>query len=233
MADPEQDSKGMRESNVLAQSLQSTVNKVVIEGIGPLTGSIDYAHARLRNQERNTNGGSSPGFEPGSEAAERAIDRIIKESVGAAGTAGFVTGLGGFVTMAATLPANIAGALVINARMVGAIAYLRGYDPQDPHTQAILMLTLVGSNLQSAASAVGLRIGEAVSKRALQALPIAFVRAINKKAGFMLLAKYGTKRSLITLAKGIPFIGAGIGGVVDGASTALIGGSAKKAFPAT
>ncbi len=60
------------------------------------------------------------------EAVERVINRLVKESVAASSTNGFLTGLGGFVTMPITVPANIAGALVINARLVGSIAYLRG-----------------------------------------------------------------------------------------------------------
>ncbi len=43
---------------------------------------------------------------------------------------GFVTGLGGFVTMPVALPVNIAEFYVQATRMVGAIATLRGYDVQ-------------------------------------------------------------------------------------------------------
>lgn len=223
------------DANVLSRNLKHLVNKVVFDGVGPLTGSIDYAQARLgANHQAGGAGDESDGvsFQPGSAQAEKAIARIVKESVAAAGTAGFVTGLGGFVTMLVALPANIAGAVVINARMVGSIAYLRGYDLQDPHTQAMLMLSLVGSNAQKAAAATGLKIGTIASKKAVQAIPIALVRAINRKAGFMLLAKYGTKRSLITISRGVPVVGAGVGATIDASLTAIVGRVAKKAFPA-
>lgn len=234
-ADPSPSDDNEESENSLARRLQDMVNRVVSDGVGPLTGSAHYAQARL-----GAAGGAHSGagtdqteFVPGGVEAEQAISRIIGESVAAAGTAGFVTGLGGFVTMAVTLPANIAGAVIINARMVGAIAYLRGYELRDPHTEAMLMLSLVGSNAQKAAAAAGVRIGAIASKKALQALPIALVRAINRKAGFMLLAKYGTKRGVITLAKGIPVAGAATGAAIDSSFTALVGKTAKKAFPAT
>ena len=34
--------------------------------------------------------------------------------------------------------------------------------------------------------------------QAIKQLPIVLIREINKKAGFMLLAKYGSKRALVT-----------------------------------
>lgn len=222
------------ESGAIARNLKQLVNRVVFDGVGPITGSIDYAHARLRTTPRQTDDGenSDPPFQPGGLDAEKAIARIIRESTAAAGTAGFVTGLGGFTTFLVALPANIAGAVVINARMVGAIAYLRGYDLKDPHTQAMLMLSLVGSNAQKAAAAAGVKLGTVASKKAVQAIPIALVRAINRRAGFMLLAKYGTKRSIVTISKGIPLAGAGVGATVDASLTAIVGRAAKKAFPA-
>lgn len=95
------------------------------------------------------------------------------------------------------------------------------------------MLSIAGSNAQKAASAAGVKIGAIASKKALQALPIALIRTINKRAGFMLLAKYGTKRGIITLAKGIPVAGAATGVAIDSSFTAFVGRTATKAFPAT
>jgi 4-diphosphocytidyl-2C-methyl-D-erythritol kinase len=46
-----------------------------------------------------------------------------------------------------------------------------------------------------------------------------------------LLAKYGTKRAAITIAKVIPFVGGIVGGGVDAALTGVVGAVAKKAFP--
>lgn len=59
--------------------------------------------------------------------------------------------------MPLTVPANVAGALVINARMVGAIAHLRGYALDDPHTRAMIPLIVVGSITQGRASEHGAR----------------------------------------------------------------------------
>jgi hypothetical protein len=220
------------------QKLVALVNGVVEKGVGPVTGSVDYAHARHRDAE----GGKTapPPDTPmdamfdgaGSPESEQTVNRIIKESIAAAATQGFVTGLGGFVTFAVAMPVNIAGSLIINSRMVGSIAYLRGYQLSDPHTKAVLMLVVAGSSAQHAASMMGIKVTTALSKNLIKSIPIQVIRQINRRAGFLLITKYGTKRGIVTLAKGVPVAGAAVGGAIDGGLTAAIATSAKKAFPA-
>ncbi|MFI8412122.1 EcsC family protein [Paeniglutamicibacter gangotriensis] len=216
--------------------LLKLVGKVIDTGVGPLTGSISWAENRLARVQ-------GPRYEPNTEPTrkvrsdelediEKTIKRLIIESVEAAGVNGFVTGLGGFIAMPVTVPANMAGALVINARLAAAIAYLRGYDPSDPHVRTVAALIAVGSNAQQVAKVVGIKIGEKVAMEAIKKIPIVLIREINKKVGFMLLAKYGTKRSLVTLAKGIPLVGGAVGGAVDATMTSVIGRTARAMFPA-
>lgn len=219
-----------------ASTLQKAVDEVVHHGVGPMVGSAAYAEARLGRQSGNGGGGrrtrtsaSGGGVDPDVEAA---IRRIIRESVAAAGTTGFVTGVGGLVTLPVTLPVNFAGNMIINARMVGAIAYLRGYELDDPHTEAMLLLTVAGSGAQATLSKLGVTVGQEVAKQAIQKVPIAVIREINKKAGFYLLAKYGTQRAAVTMAKAVPIAGGVVGGSIDAGLTRSIGSAAKKVFPA-
>lgn len=215
--------------------LLKLVGKVIDAGVGPLTGSVTWAEDRLARVQGTR-------YEPNSDPVrkvrpyeqddiDKAIKRLILESVEAASVNGFVTGIGGFIAMPVTVPANMAGALVINARLAGAIAYLRGYDPQDPHVRTVATLVAVGSNTQQIAKTIGIKVGEKVAMQAIKKIPMVVIREINKKAGFMLLAKYGTKRSVVTLAKGIPFVGGVVGGAVDGTMTGVIGKTAKSMFP--
>ena len=205
-----------------AEKLTALVGKVVDDGVGPVQGSRTYAGDRLERARRE---GRSE-----AEAVEGAIKVIIRESVAAAGTTGFVTGLGGPLAMPVTLPANVAGNLAINARMVGAIAHLRGYTLDDPHCRTIILLTVAGSNLQAAASELGVQLGKQVANQSIRAIPIAVLRRINARAGFFLVAKYGTQRSAVTLARAIPVAGGLVGGSVDAALTGMIGKAAKRAF---
>ncbi len=212
---PEEAAKSKALTKAAGQLQKVTLNTVE-SGVGPISGSRVYADDRLKHS------GGDP---------ETAIKRIIRESVIAAGTTGFATGIGGFVAMPITLPANITGNLIINARMVGAIAHLRGFELNDPHTQAMLMLTVAGSSAQSVSSAFGIKIGQQLANQALKKIPMTVIQQINNKAGFYLVAKYGTQRSMVTLAKGVPGIGGLVGGGVDATLTRGIGSVAKKVFP--
>lgn len=196
--------------------LQRLTLNAVENGVGPIASSRAYADTRLHHANGN---------------ADDAIKRIIRESVAASGGNGFVTGVGGVIAMPVSIPANVAGALVINARMVGAIAHLRGFDLDDPHTQAMLMLTVAGSSAQSVASALGVKVGQQLAFNAIKMVPIQVIRQINRKVGFFLVAKYGTKRATITLAKAVPGVGGLVGGGVDAALTRAVGAAAKKVFP--
>ncbi|MEX5268889.1 EcsC family protein [Kocuria sabuli] len=235
MTDPEPEGIPTTSAEKASEQLLKLVGKVIDTDIGPLSGSIKWAEDRLARVQ-------GPRYEPNPEPTrtvspderddvEKAIKRLIVESVEAASVNGFVTGLGGFITMPVTVPANMAGALVINARLAAAIAYLRGYDPKDPHVRTVATLIAVGSSAQQVARAFGIKVGEKVAIQAIKKLPMALIYQINKKAGFMLLAKYGTKRSVVTLAKGVPLVGGVIGGAVDATMTGVVGRTAKAMFP--
>jgi len=210
----------------LSQQLQKIVVGTVENGVGPIVGSVAYADARMAHRLDRLGRD-----EPTDDDIEAVIRQIIRESVVASGGTGFVTGVGGFVALPITLPANIAGNLVINARMVGAIAYLRGYDLDDPYTQALLMLTVAGSNAQAVISGLGVKVGQEAAKQALKKIPRAVLIEINKRAGFYLVAKYGTKRAAITLVKAVPLVGGVIGGGIDAGLTKAVGSLARRAFP--
>lgn len=218
-----------------SDQLLKLVGTVIDSGVGPITGSIPWAEARLARVQGDhyvANAKPTRKFVPEDrEDIEKVIKRLIVESVEAAGINGFVTGLGGFIAMPVAVPANMAGALVINARLAAAIAYLRGYDPKDPHVRTVATMIAVGSNAQQIAKTVGIKVGQKLAMEAIKKVPMAVIHQINKRAGFMLLAKYGTKRSVVTLAKGIPLVGGVVGGAVDGTMTTLIGRTASTMFP--
>ncbi|MGN6408760.1 MAG: EcsC family protein [Curtobacterium sp.] len=218
----------------LAAQLEKVVGSVTSKGIGPLTGSIDWAESRLSRVQGaryvRAEGTRREVAADEREDIEKAIKRLIVESVEAAGVAGFVTGLGGLITLPVTIPANIAGGLVINARLAAAIAYLRGYDPTDPHVRTVVTMVAIGSSAQQVISAVGVKVGEKVAMQAIAKVPMSVIRQINKRVGFMLIAKYGTKRSVVTLAKAVPLVGGVVGGAVDGTMTGLIGRTSSQMF---
>ncbi|MFF9092210.1 EcsC family protein [Streptomyces sp. NPDC014802] len=208
--------------------------KVMVHGVGPITGSAAWAEDRL--SRRQGAGYKAPDDderrppEDMKDDIDAVIARLIKESVAAAGTQGFVTGLGGLITAGVTIPANVAASLAINLRLAGAIAHLRGWDVRDPHIRTVVMMLAIGMSAQNVLAAFGVKVGQKLGEQMIKKIPIAVLHAINKKAGFHLVAKYGTKRAAITLAKGVPILGGIVGGAVDAGATAVIGRATDKAL---
>jgi hypothetical protein len=199
----------------LAGALTTRLLKVVDEGVGPMTGARVYAESRRALLE-----------DP-----EAAIKRIIRETLAASATTGFTTGLGGFIVLPVALPANITGQAILNARMVAAIAHLRGWDLTDEVVRNAILITVAGGSPNAVLAQFGITFSRKLTETAIKRIPIALIREINKRVGFMLLAKYGTKRSVLTLAKGVPIVGGVVSGTVDAGFTKAVSTLAKRSFP--
>jgi hypothetical protein len=214
-----------------AAKFQAMARQVVDEGVGPLQGSVVYAEDRLRRARR---AGRSE-----EQARRAAIRRIVRESVTSAGTTGFVTGLGGLITMPITVPASVAGNFIINARLVGAIAHLRGYDLSDPQVQMMIQFVIAGVGIEQAATELGVKLGEQAIGRvaaraawaAIEAIPAILIDKMGVRVGYLLVIRYGTSRTAAVLTKMVPLLGSVIGGTVDASFTRATAALARKAFP--
>src|SRR5580692_9103886 len=78
-------------------------------------------------------------------SSEEAIDDLIAWQVGYAGVAGFVSNIGGLMTMPVAVPANLASVLLIQLRMIAAIAHLKGYKIDDERVRTMAFVCLSGS----------------------------------------------------------------------------------------
>ncbi len=211
-----------------AAKFQAVARQVVDQGIGPLQGSVAYAEDRLRRARR---AGRSE-----EQAREAAIRRIVRESVASAGTTGFVTGLGGLITMPVTVPTSVAGNFVINARLVGTIAHLRGYDLSDPQVQMMIQFVVAGMGIQQVATELGVKLGEQAVERvaaraAIEAIPAILVDKMGVRVGYLLVIRYGTSRTATVLTKMVPLLGSLVGGTVDASFTRATAALARKTFP--
>ncbi|MFV0372740.1 MAG: hypothetical protein ACK5KK_01430 [Microbacterium sp.] len=216
MTDDPARSRARQSLESAAAQAASAVTRFVNEGAGPVTGAAAYAEDRLSKFDGD---------------AERAIRRIVNETTTATGATGFTTGVGGFVTLPAAIVANLAGSMLLNARMVGAIADLRGWSLEDETAQTAILLLAAGGSLNESLTAAGVKVGGHATMKLIETIPIEVIRSINKKAGFMLIAKYGTKRSVVTLAKVVPVVGGVVSGGVDVGFTRVVARAAKRAFP--
>lgn len=157
------------------------------------------------------------------------IGTLIRWQNTKSATSGFLTGLGGVVTLPAAIPANLASVLYIQLRMIAAIAIMSGRDVKEDEVRTMAYLCLCGNGVTDILKDLGIVIGKKAAYSALRKLPGKVLININKKVGFRLLTKFGTK-GVINLSKMIPLIGGVTGAVFDGVSTNIVGNTARKMF---
>jgi len=158
-----------------------------------------------------------------------AIDRLINWQVAKAGAAGFVTGVGGMLTLPIAIPANLAGVLYIQIRMIGAVAHLRGYDVRSDQVRTLVVACLAGSAALDILKGVGINIGTRVTRQMILRISGEVLKRVNQAVGFRLVTKAGSK-GVVNLIKGVPFVGGVVGGTFDAAATKVIGRTAKQVF---
>jgi len=157
------------------------------------------------------------------------INNLIRWQNAKAGTSGFLTGIGGILTIPVTLPANITSILYIQLRMIAAIAIMCGYDVKDDKVKTLAYSCLVATSSAEIVKNLGIKIGEKIAVSMLKKLPGALITKINQTVGFRLLTRFGQKGA-INLIKGVPLLGGGIGAALDIVSTNTVGNVARDLF---
>ncbi|HET8560306.1 MAG TPA: EcsC family protein [Marmoricola sp.] len=179
-----------------------------IKGVGPLPGAASAADKQLAEQHGDV---------------ERGIHEVIENHIRYAAGEGFLTNLGGLVTMAVTVPANIAGLALIQCRMVAGIAHLRGYDLDDPRTRDAILAALLGED----------RVNQLIRKKRIPGTPMAIATApvhdphldtlMASEVAAELVTRVAGKRLAATVGRRVPVVGGVIGAGADGFSTWQVG----------
>lgn len=186
-----------------------------IRGAGPLDGAAVAAQKGLEEQHGDV---------------EAAIKEVIENHVRMAGAQGFLTNIGGLVTMTVTVPANITGLALIQCRMVAIIVHLRGYDLDDKRTRNAILASLLGEE----------RILSLIRKKRLPGTPMALATApvhdphldnvMANEVAAELVTKVAGKRIATTVGRRVPVIGGLVGAGSDGYSTWQIGRYVDREF---
>lgn len=161
---------------------------------------------------------------------ERAIDAMVRSHLKLAAAGGFVTSLGGFVTMPISLPANVIGFYLVATRMVACIASVRGYDISRAEVRSAVLLALVGADSDDLLQKAGYVGTGQLSHLAVQRLPGPLLMAVNKGIGFRVLSQVGRK-SLARFGKAVPLFGGAVGAGVDTFLLKRIADYARQEFP--
>lgn len=160
-----------------------------------------------------------------------AVHDLIENHVRMAGAQGFVTNLGGFVSMAVLIPTNIAGLALVQCHLVAGIAHLHGYDLADHRVRNAILVCMLGEDTVDAL----------VRKKKLPSSPMALAtapghdekvdRLISKTVTAELIAKVGGKHVVTMVGRRVPLMGGAIGATADGFNTWRIGRYADRSLP--
>ena len=219
--------KAMREArsakdgdqNKLGSALQSMVES--FRDIG-LDGKLKYSSA-LRIAER--------AMKRSRKNPEKAIRRVVRQHRRSVTAAGFLTGLGGLITLPVLLPANVFEFYVQATRMVGAIASIRGYDLNDDEVRSRVLAALVGEESEDVLASIGLGpIAGAATRQLEKRLPFSPSSAVARAIGGRVLRRFGLQSARL-FGKAIPALGGVIGALSDRGMLKKISRTAMENFP--
>lgn len=186
-----------------------------VSGVPPLSSAHDLATEYLIDQGYASN--------------DERVDSLINWETTKNFTSGFITGLGGLVTLPVSIPAALGASWLIQARMAGAIARIYGHRLTDDHVRTMILLSLAGDAAQQAVKSAGIKLGQELTERAVAQIPGRALIEINKLIGFRLLTKAGA-RGIVNFSKAVPLVGGLVGGSFDAIVCRTVGRTAKGLF---
>jgi hypothetical protein len=200
--------------HVTAGFVQQALERA-IRGVGPLDGAAMAAEKQLDEQRGDV---------------EKAVHEVIENHVRLAGAQGFLTNIGGLVTMTFTVPANIAGLALIQCRMVAGILHLRGYDLADKRVRNAILASMLGEE----------RVLSLIRKKKLPGTPMALATApvhdphldniMANEVASELVTKVAGKRIATTVGRRVPVVGGLVGAGADGFATWQVGRYVDREF---
>ncbi|MDQ2989590.1 MAG: EcsC family protein [Pseudomonadota bacterium] len=157
------------------------------------------------------------------------VNSLIRWQITKAATSGFVSGLGGILTLPVAIPANIASVMYVQVRMIAAIAHIGGHDLKEDRVKALVYVCLTGSAATDILKDIGINVGSKLTKAAIMKISGETIKRINQAVGFKLLTKAGSTGA-VNLVKVVPVVAGLIGGTIDSLATNTIGNIARDTF---
>ena len=164
-----------------------------------------------------------------SKDMKTAAKKFINYQVAKCTTSGFISGLGGLITLPVAIPANISSVMYVQMRMIACIAYMGGYDTESDQVQTLVYACLAGVSIDQIIKQAGIQFGTKFTTAMVRKIPGTVLTKINQKVGFRFITKFGTK-GVINIGKAIPVVGGIISGGFDFTETRIIAKRAYKMF---
>lgn len=143
---------------------------------------------------------------------------------------GFVCGLGGFLTLPVTLPANVVGVALVQLHLCASTAFLGAHDPADPAVRAKIFACMTGSVdpgiERDEAQEVADRSAVKVAERGIRLLAELTAGAFEVAGKFTINQAFRRR----VARRSLPLVGGVIGGTSDLYSTQRVAEAARMAF---
>ena len=202
-------------SATAAQRLAAWLMQKGVAGTGPLASARDLARVYLDDARYATN--------------DERVDALIERETIKNFATGFVTGVGGVITLPVSIPSALGASWLIQARMAGAIASLYGHDLAAARTQTAVLMSLAGDVAKDAMQGLGIPFGSRLTQRAVEQIPGRALVEINKRIGLRLLTGAG-QRGMSSFSRFVPIVGGVVGGALDAIVCRMVGHTAKTLF---
>ena len=166
----------------------------------------------------------------GSDNLEKQVDSLIRWQCSKTTFSGFITSLGGIVTLPIAIPADLSISFFHQMRMVSAISYMSGVrEFSNDKLQTICIGCLCGSVAVDIFRDLGIEVEKKMAMQMIKSISGETIKQINKAVGFRLVTKFGST-GVINLGKAVPLFGGAVGGAFNYFTTSAVGKTAKKIF---
>ena len=165
----------------------------------------------------------------GGGSVDAQAERLVRRHLALSGATGFATGLGGWLMLPVTLPADLAGNALIQLHMAASIATLAGHNPAVPAVRERVVDCLIGTQPanpdrdaeQETMDRVGLKLAEQGLQFVVRSAVGAAKWGAKKVAGGQVRRRF---------FRGIPLLGGFIGAASDAYVASQVARTARDTF---
>lgn len=159
---------------------------------------------------------------------EAAVDALVASHSKLAATQGFVTNVGGLITLPVSIPANVAGLTLVQLRLHAALAHLHGHDLDDPGVRAAVLVTLLGHGETKKLVRSGDLPGNARWLAAGGSQAPDTAEKVAAEVAATLVGLLGGKQMATFVGKRVPLFGGVVGAATDARATYKLGQDAGR-----
>lgn len=158
-----------------------------------------------------------------------AAKKMVNQQIIKCTTSGFITNIGGIITLPAGFPINLLSVWYMQIQMIGTLAVVGGFDLNDDEVETLTYLCFVDASMSNICKKAGIEIANAAAGNAVKKVPVKVLRKINNMVGKRIITKSGST-GVINLIEVVPIVGGIVGASADYITTDRIAKRAYKTF---